>query len=96
MSEIEDLCRGLLANAAARQWAASKVQPEAPSADYVTGFAAGVETGEVQALSLVLRMLTGESPTRLAEEARSQAAVDAAFPFEVHIVATDAEGTEAA
>ena len=83
--ELEDLCRGLLHNAAAREWAASRVAPEAPSADYLTGFAAGWEGGELGAMALVLSMITGESATRLVEEARTQAAVDAAFPFELHV-----------
>ena len=84
-SEIEALCRGLLHNAAARQWAASRVEPETPSADYLTGFAAGWEGGEVAALALIISLITEQSATRLVEEARAQAAVDTAFPFELHI-----------
>ena len=85
MNELEGLCRGLLLNAAARRWAASRVEPEAPSAEYLTGFAAGWEGGEMAALALVLSLITEESATALVEEARTQAAVDAAFPFELHI-----------
>jgi hypothetical protein len=33
----------------------------------------------------MLSVITGESATAIIEEAQSQAAVDAAFPFELHI-----------
>ena len=85
MTEVEALCRGLLLNAAARRWAAAKVEPESPSAEYLTGFAAGWEGGEMAAMALVISMITNESATRLVEEARTQAAIEAAFPFDLHI-----------
>ncbi|MGH9224668.1 MAG: hypothetical protein ACRD2W_13025 [Acidimicrobiales bacterium] len=89
--ELEALCRGLLLNAAARRWAASGVEPEPPSAEYLTGFAAGWEGGEMAALALVISLITEESATRLVEEARAQASVDAVFPFELHIEVTPAD-----
>ena len=84
LHEIEAMCRSLLSNAAARDWAASRAAPEVPTVEYRTGFAAGHEAGEVAALALVVSMLSGESATALVDEARSRAAVDAAFPFELH------------
>lgn len=87
--DVEDiaLCRGLLHNAAARQLALSRAEPEAPSAEYLTGFGAGWEAGHVAGMALALSVLTGESPTALVEDARAQAAVDLSFPFEVHFEA---------
>lgn len=82
---VESACRIFLANAASRLWAANEVRPEAPSVDYVTGFAAGRELAEVEAFALILSMVTGESATRLAEEAKMRAAVDSSFPFDLHI-----------
>jgi hypothetical protein len=83
--EIEAMCRGLLQNAAARQLVFSRAEPELASADYLTGFGAGWEAGHVSALALALSVLTGGSPEALVEEARAQAAVDLAFPFEIHV-----------
>jgi hypothetical protein len=85
--EIEALCRGLLQNAAARQLVFSRVEPEVASADYLTGFGAGWEAGQVASLALALSVLTGESPTTLIEDARAHAAMDLAFPFDVHVEA---------
>lgn len=82
-----ELCRGLLQNAAARQLVFSRVEPEAPSADYLTGFGAGWEAGHVSALALALSVLTGESPAALVEDARARGSVDLAFPFDLHIEA---------
>lgn len=81
------VCRGLLQNAAARQLALSRVEPEAPSADYLTGFGAGWEAGQVAGMALALSVLTGESATALVEDARAQAAVDLSFPFDVQFEA---------
>jgi hypothetical protein len=94
-TEIEAQVRGFLLNAAARQWAVSQVDPPTPSVDYRTGFGAGWEAGQVAALALVMSMLTGGSIADIVEDARTQAAVDAAFPFELHVLAHD-EDEEAA
>ena len=94
-TEIEAQVRAFLLNAAARHWAVSQVDPDQPSADYLTGFGAGWEAGHVAALALVVSMLTGESVTAVIEDVRAQAAVDAAFPFELHVLA-DADAEEAA
>lgn len=91
ITEIEAQLKGFLLNAAARQWAVSQVDPEQPSADYLTGFGAGWEAGQVSALALVMSMLTAGSVTEIVEDARAQAAVDAAFPFELHVVSNDEE-----
>ena len=95
-SEIEAQLRGFLLNAAARQWAVSQVDPEQPSVDYLTGFGAGCEAGQVAALALVMAMLTGGSVAEIVGDARTQAAVDAAFPFELHLLGPDEDAEEAA
>ncbi len=84
MTEVEALCRGLLQNAAARQSIVARVGPEEPSADFLTGYGAGLEAGQVAGLALALSIISGESPTALIEDAQSQAAMDSAFPFEVY------------
>lgn len=86
--EVEALCRGFLQNAAARQSVVSRVQPEEPSADYLAGFSAGWDAGQVAALALAVAVISGESPTALIEDAQSHAAVDAAFPFELYLEAS--------
>ena len=97
-TEIEAQLRGFLHNAAARQWAVSQVDPEHPSADYLTGFGAGWEAGQVAALALALSLLTGGSVAEIVDDVRAQAAVDAAFPFELHVLSDEADdgGEEAA
>jgi hypothetical protein len=85
MTDVEALCRGFLQNAAARQAVVARVQPETPSADYLAGFNAGREAGEVAALALVVGVLTGESPAALVQDAGSQAVMDLTFPFEVYL-----------
>ena len=88
MTEIEALCRGFLQNAAARQSIVARVQAESPSAEYLAGFSAGFDSGQVAALALALGVMTGESPTALIEDAQGQAAVDATFPFELYLEAS--------
>ena len=83
--ETEALCRGFLQNAAARQSVVARVQPEAPSADYLAGFSAGRDAGQVAGIALALGVMTGQSPTALIEDAHGQAAVEATFPFELYI-----------
>lgn len=87
-SQFETLCQGLLANAGARHLATSSVEPESPSADYRTGFAAGWEAGQLSALALVVGALTDQSPTQLVEETLARASVDSAFPFELYVEPT--------
>lgn len=88
MTDAEALCRGFLQNAAARQSVLARVGPETPSADYLAGFSAGVDSGYVAALAVALGAMTGESPTALIEDAKSRAAVDTTFPFELVIEAS--------
>lgn len=95
-AEMEARLRGFLLNAAARQWAASQVEPEQPPVDYLTGFGAGWEAGQVSAFALVTSLLTAGSVTDIIEDARAQAAVDAAFPFELHVLAHDEDEEQAA
>jgi hypothetical protein len=96
MDDIESMCRGFLQNAAARQWAVAKAAPEAPTAEYLTGFGDGWEAGHVAALALVVGMMSGESITGLIEEAGSQAAIGATFPFDMVVVDDEAAPPQAA
>lgn len=88
MTDAEAMCRGFLQNAAARQSVVARVAPEEPSADYLAGFSAGFDSGQVAALALAVGVLSGESPTALIQDARGQAAVESAFPFELHLEAS--------
>lgn len=94
MDDIESMCRGFLQNAAARHWAVAQVAPEAPTVDYLTGYADGWEAGHVAALALVITMMSGESMTDLIDEAGSRAAVESAFPFDMVIVDTEVDEAE--
>lgn len=85
MTEVEALCRGFLQNAAARQMVVSRVGPEEPSPEYLAGFSAGWEAGQVAALALAIGVLSGDSPTALIADAQGQAAMDVTFPFELHM-----------
>jgi hypothetical protein len=91
MDYVESMCRGFLLNAAARHRAVASVAPEAPTVDYLTGFGDGWEAGHVAALALVVSMLSGDSITALIDDAATQAAVEAAFPFDLVIVDAEAE-----
>jgi len=82
---VEAFCRSMLHTAAARRQAAATVEPEAPSVDYRTGFAAGREAGEMATLALAVSALTGESPTGWSPRRRSTAV----FPVELHAVGSD-------
>ena len=88
MTEVEALCRGFLQNAAARQSVVARVDPEVASAEYLTGFGAGWEAGQVAALALAVGVISGESPTALVEDARTRAVMDSTFPFELHVDGT--------
>ncbi len=94
--DVESMCRAFLQNAAARHGAVARVAPEAPTAEYLTGFGDGWEAGHVAALALVVGMISGESITGLIEEAGAQAAVEAAFPFDLVIEATESATPKAA
>lgn len=89
MDDIEDVLRSMLHRAAGREYAVSQAAPDAPSAEYLTGFAAGELTGTASTAALILGLLIEESPTKILEEARAEAAVDSAFPFELHIEPTE-------
>ena len=88
MTEAEAMCRGFLQNVAARQSVVARVGPEEPSADYLAGFSAGFDSGQVAALALAIGVMSGESPTALIQDMRGQAAVESAFPFELHLEAS--------
>ena len=88
MTEAEALCRGFLQNVAARRSVVARVGPEEPSADYLAGFSAGFDSGQVAALALAVGLMSGESPTVLIDDAHGQAAVESAFPFELHVEAS--------
>jgi len=85
VTEVEALCRGFLQNAAARQSVVARVGPVEHTADYLAGFSAGWEAGQVAALALAVGVMSGESPTGLVADAQGQAAMDVTFPFELHL-----------
>jgi hypothetical protein len=91
MHDVESLCRGFLQNSAARQWAVGRVAPEAPTADYLTGYGDGWEAGHVAAFALVVAMLSGDSITTLIEEAGAQASVESTFPFDLIMLPVDTD-----
>ncbi len=91
MDPAEALCRGFLQNAAARQWAVSKVAPPAPTADYLAGYGDGWEAGQVAGLALALSIIIGGSPNQIIETVLSGAAVDATFPFDLFVEPTYVE-----
>ena len=88
MTEAEALCRGFLQNAVARRAVVARAGPGTPSVDYLAGFSAGFDSGQVAALALAIGVMSGESPTALIEDAHGQAAVESAFPFELHLEAS--------
>lgn len=88
MTEAEALCRGFLQNVAARRSVVARAGPEVLSADYLAGFSAGFDSGQVAALALAVGVMSGESPTALIEDAHGQASVESAFPFELHLEAS--------
>jgi hypothetical protein len=90
LEEIEIICRGILQKTMSRANTISQIAPEAPSADYLSGHGAGHLEGQASVAALVLSLIKGESATQILEEARSAAAVDAAFPFDLHM---DIDGT---
>ena len=96
MDDIESLCRAFLQNAAARQWATAGVAPEAPTADYLTGFGDGWEAGHVAAFALVVGMISGDSMTGLIEEAGARAAIESTFPFDLLVEPTESAPPKAA
>jgi hypothetical protein len=85
MSEIEMVCRDILHRVAHQERLIARGDPETPSVDYLTGFAAGRLDGQLSTAAIVLGLLVDQSPTQLLEEARSQAAVEESFPFDLHI-----------
>jgi len=85
MDEIETVCRDILHRVAHQERLISRGAPEAPSADYLTGYAAGQLEGQMATAAIVLGQLLDQSPTQLLEDARSQAAVEESFPFDLHI-----------
>ena len=85
LEEIEIICRGILQKTMARANTLSQISPEAPSADYLSGHGAGHIEGQAAVAAMVLSLVKGESATQILEEARSAAAVDAAFPFDLHM-----------
>ena len=85
LEEIEIMCRGILQKTMARTNTLSQIAPDVPSADYLSGHSAGHLEGQAAVASLVLSLVKGESATQILEEARSAAAVDAAFPFDLHM-----------
>jgi len=85
MEEVEMMCRSILQRAGAREYTLSQSAPEVPTVDYRSGVAEGQLTGQMTTAALMLGLVTGESPTKILEEARVQAQVERDFPFDLHM-----------
>ncbi len=85
MTEIETVCRDILHRASLQERIVNQAAPEAPSPEYLTGFGAGQLDGQLGTAAMILGLVLDDSPTRLLDDARSQAAVESAFPFDLHI-----------
>jgi hypothetical protein len=89
MEEIEMMCRSILQRAGAREYTMSQSAPEVQSVDFRSGYAEGQLTGQLTTAALMLGIATGESPGKILDEARAQAQVENAFPFDLHIDQVD-------
>lgn len=85
MNEVETVCRDILHRVSLQERLVSRGAPETPSPEFLTGFAAGQLDGRMSTAAIVLAVLLDDSPSRLLEDARSQAAVEESFPFDLHI-----------
>lgn len=85
MDEIETVLRDILHRVSHQERLVSRGAPESPSPEFLTGFAAGQLDGQMSTAAIVLGLLIDESPSRILEDARSQAAVEESFPFDLHI-----------
>jgi len=83
--EIEMMCRSILQRAGAREYTMSQAAPEVQSVDFKSGFAEGQLTGQLTTAALMLGLLKGESPSKILDDARAQAKIDNAFPFDLHM-----------
>jgi hypothetical protein len=85
MEEITMLCRSILQRAGAREYTMSQAAPEVQSVDFRSGYAEGQLAGQLTTAALMLGLATGESPSKILDDARAQAQVENAFPFDLHI-----------
>jgi hypothetical protein len=85
MEEITMMCRSILQRAGAREYTMSQAAPEVQSVDFRSGYAEGQLAGQLTTAALMLALATGESPSKVLEEARAQAKVENAFPFDLHM-----------
>lgn len=85
MEEIETMCRSILQKAGSQEYTLSQAEPEELSVDYRSGYAAGRLAGQMSTAALMLGIVTGESPSTLLDNARAQAKIENAFPFDLHI-----------
>jgi hypothetical protein len=85
MEEIEMMCRSILQRAGAREYTMSQSAPEAPTVEFRSGYSEGQLAGQLTTAALILAIVTGESPSTVLDDARAQAKVENAFPFDLHI-----------
>ncbi len=93
LQEIEMMCRSILQRAGAREYTMSQSAPEVETVDYRNGYAEGQLTGQLTTAALMLGLVTGESPSKILDEARAQAQVENAFPFDLHMTGMEAVDT---
>jgi hypothetical protein len=92
VEEVEMMCRSILQRAGAREYTMSQSAPEVQSVDFKSGYAEGQLTGQLTTAALMLGLLKGESPSKILDDARAQAKVDNAFPFDLHMQGVSDDG----
>jgi len=92
MEEITMMCRSILQRAGAREYTLSQAAPEVQSVDFRSGYAEGQLAGQLTTAALMLALATGESPSKVLDDARAQAKVENAFPFDLHMDTIDSAG----
>ena len=89
LQEIEMMCRSILQRAGAREYTLTQSAPEVQTAEFRSGYAEGQLTGQLTTAAIMLGLATGDSPSRILDEARAQAQVENAFPFDLHMTGLD-------
>ena len=89
LEEITMMCRSVLQRAGAREFTLSQSAPEVETVDYKSGYAEGHLVGQLATAAIMLGLATGESPTKILDDARAQAQVENAFPFDLHMTGLD-------
>ncbi len=76
---------GMLLDAVEADRSLSMADPEVLTTEWLDGFGAGRRKGIAFAMAVALATIRGTSPTRELEDAHSFAAVESAYPFELHV-----------